>query len=165
MLTIIAPLRGSHGLSDRRARRTKSSRPEGPQARSRGPEGPKTSSVIYFLKAMTNTKTLREHLQRAILETCVFAYCIFPKCIFPNIINLTGPSENCLKKWSCLLFQNTIFTEPARTLILLVIAVCKITCNIISIRLDWGRVSIQYNLVGEIFDGVTNFAMEIPCRG
>ena len=44
MLTIIAPLCGSHGLSARRARRTKSSRPEGPQARSRGPEGPKTSS-------------------------------------------------------------------------------------------------------------------------
>ena len=121
--------------------------------------------VIYFLKAMTNTKTFREHLQRAILETCVFTNCIFQKYIFPNIINLTGPIENCLKKWSCLLFQNTIFTEPARTLILLVIVVCKMTCNIISIRLDWGRVSIQYNLVGEIFDGVTNFAMEIPCRG
>ena len=33
-------LRGSHGLSARRARRTKSSRPEGPQTRSWGPEGP-----------------------------------------------------------------------------------------------------------------------------
>ena len=33
-------LRGSHGLSGRRARRTKSSRPEGPQTRSWGPEGP-----------------------------------------------------------------------------------------------------------------------------
>ena len=31
--------RGSNGLSARRARRTKSSRPEGPPARSRGPEG------------------------------------------------------------------------------------------------------------------------------
>ena len=36
MLNIIAPLRGSHGLSARRARRTKSSRPEGPKA---GPKG------------------------------------------------------------------------------------------------------------------------------
>ena len=33
-----APLRGSHGLSGRRARRTKSSRPEGPKA---GPKGRK----------------------------------------------------------------------------------------------------------------------------
>ena len=32
--------RGSHGLSARRAWRTKSSRPEGPPARSRAPEGP-----------------------------------------------------------------------------------------------------------------------------
>ena len=32
--------RGSHGLSARRARRTKSRRPEGPQTRSWGPEGP-----------------------------------------------------------------------------------------------------------------------------
>ena len=32
-------LRGSHGLSARRAQRTKSSRPEGPQARSWGPTG------------------------------------------------------------------------------------------------------------------------------
>ena len=31
---------GSHGLSARRARRTKSSRPEGPQTRSYGPTGP-----------------------------------------------------------------------------------------------------------------------------
>ena len=38
VLTIIAPLRGSHGLSARRARRTKSSRPEGPKA---GPKGRK----------------------------------------------------------------------------------------------------------------------------
>ena len=35
---IIAPLRGSHGLSARRARRTKSARPEGPKA---GPKGRK----------------------------------------------------------------------------------------------------------------------------
>ena len=33
-------LHGSHGLSARRARRTKSRRPEGPQNRSWGPEGP-----------------------------------------------------------------------------------------------------------------------------
>ena len=33
-------LRGSHGLSARRVRRTKSRRPEGPQTRSWGPEGP-----------------------------------------------------------------------------------------------------------------------------
>ena len=33
-------LRGSHGLSARRARRTKSRRPEGPHTRSWGPEGP-----------------------------------------------------------------------------------------------------------------------------
>merc|ERR1711978_424800 len=35
-----ASLHGSHGLSARRARRTKSKRPEGPQTRSWGPEGP-----------------------------------------------------------------------------------------------------------------------------
>ena len=33
-------VRGSHGLSARRARRTKSKRPEGPKTRSWGPEGP-----------------------------------------------------------------------------------------------------------------------------
>ena len=33
-------MRGSHGLSARRAPRTKSSRPEGPQTRSWDPEGP-----------------------------------------------------------------------------------------------------------------------------
>ena len=41
---IIALLRGSHGLSAWRAQ----SRPEGPQPRSRGPEGPKTSSTWYL---------------------------------------------------------------------------------------------------------------------
>ena len=40
-------LRGSHGLSTRRAQRTKSSRPEGPQTKSWGPEDPKTSSIQY----------------------------------------------------------------------------------------------------------------------
>ena len=38
---------GSHGLSARRAWRTLSSRPEGPQPRSRGPEGPQTSICSY----------------------------------------------------------------------------------------------------------------------
>ena len=38
---------GSHGLSARRARRTKSSWPEGPPTRSWGPEGPLPSSVTY----------------------------------------------------------------------------------------------------------------------
>ena len=38
-------LRGSHGVSARRARRTKSSRPKGPPARSWGPLGPLTSST------------------------------------------------------------------------------------------------------------------------
>ena len=37
---IIVPSRGSHGLSARRVQRTKSSRPEGLQPRSRAPEGP-----------------------------------------------------------------------------------------------------------------------------
>ena len=36
--------RGSHGLSARRAQRTKSSRPKGPPTRCWGPEGPLTSS-------------------------------------------------------------------------------------------------------------------------
>ena len=34
------PVRGSHGLSTRRARKDEVKRPEGPPARSRGPEGP-----------------------------------------------------------------------------------------------------------------------------
>ena len=38
--SIIALMLGSHGLSARRVRRTKSSRPEGPQPRGRGLEGP-----------------------------------------------------------------------------------------------------------------------------
>ena len=45
---IIALLHGSHGLSGRRAWRTLSSRPEGPQPRSLGPEGPYTSSLDIF---------------------------------------------------------------------------------------------------------------------
>ena len=52
---IIALMRGSHGLSARRAWRTLSSRPEGPQSRaegpqprSRGPESPKTSIINNF---------------------------------------------------------------------------------------------------------------------
>ena len=43
-------LRGSHGLSARRAQRTKSSRPEGPPTRSWGPDGPLTSSLVYKIK-------------------------------------------------------------------------------------------------------------------
>ena len=39
-LTLTTSLRGSHGLSVRRARRTKYSRPEGPPTRSWGQEGP-----------------------------------------------------------------------------------------------------------------------------
>ena len=41
-----AKVRGSHGLSAQRARRTKPRRPEGPQTRSWGPEGPLTSSIF-----------------------------------------------------------------------------------------------------------------------
>ena len=47
--TIFTPS-GWHGLSARRARRTKSRWPEGPPTRSWGPEGPLTSSFIYFRK-------------------------------------------------------------------------------------------------------------------
>ena len=49
-------LRGSHGLSARRARRTKlrgakdeAKRTEGPPPRSRGPDGPWTSSAIHVI--------------------------------------------------------------------------------------------------------------------
>ena len=44
---IIALLRGSHGLSAKRAWRTLSSRSEGPQPRSWGPQGPQTCSIKY----------------------------------------------------------------------------------------------------------------------
>ena len=43
---------GKHGLSVLRARRTMSWRPEWPPARSRGPDGPQTSSVIYFISTL-----------------------------------------------------------------------------------------------------------------
>ena len=50
-LPMTTSLRGSPGLSARRARRTKSSWPEGPPTRSWGPEGPLTSSnaLLHFL--------------------------------------------------------------------------------------------------------------------
>ena len=47
--------------------KTKSSRPEGPQ----------TSSVIYFLKAMANSF-------QTIISKVIFPNCILPKCNFPN---------------------------------------------------------------------------------
>ena len=40
LAVFLTTVRRSHGLSARRARRTKSSRPEGPLTRSWGPEGP-----------------------------------------------------------------------------------------------------------------------------
>ena len=43
----ISVRRGSHGLSVKRARRTKSNRPEGPPTRSQGPQGLQTSSISY----------------------------------------------------------------------------------------------------------------------
>ena len=42
-----ATMHGSHGLSGRRARRTKSRRPEGPQTRSWGPEAPKL--LVHYI--------------------------------------------------------------------------------------------------------------------
>ena len=41
----ISVRRGSHGLSVKRAQRTKSNRPEGPPTRSQGPQGLQTSSI------------------------------------------------------------------------------------------------------------------------
>ena len=46
-------LRRSHCLSARRARRTKSRRPEGPQTRSWGPEGPLNFKYIILYKSST----------------------------------------------------------------------------------------------------------------
>ena len=59
---------------------------------------------------------------------------------------------------------------PVGPILLVITVLSKITCNIISIRLNSGRkVSIQYNLTArvaaEIFDTVTNFAMGFPCQG
>ena len=50
---------GSHGLSARRARRTKSSWPEGPPIRSWGPEGPLTSSMRYNLISLLGLQACR----------------------------------------------------------------------------------------------------------
>ena len=83
-------MRGSHGLSARRARRTKSSRPEGPQLEVGAQRAPRLLYFIFYIYIWKPTMLLHPEaiflvwLQNkpSVLRSKIFLYFLFLKNIF-----------------------------------------------------------------------------------